>query len=85
MVSGSSLKMVENRSTVGSSRSMRPSSSGVRRGGEEEVQLSAGKLIVIGTEQYTIAQFERGRKLGRWVVLRNHRAKVSVLYLPSFL
>ena len=49
-MSGSSLKMVENRSTVGSSRSIWPSSSGVRRGGEEEVRLSAGEFIVVGTE-----------------------------------
>ena len=85
MVSGSSLKVVGSCSTVGSSRSIRPSSSGVRREGGEEVRLSVSEFIVIVTEQCTTAQFEKDRRLGKWMVLKNHRVRASALYLPSFL
>ena len=55
MVSGLSLKVVESCSMVGSSRSIHPSSSGVRREGGKEVQLSVSEFIVIVTEQCTTA------------------------------
>ena len=59
-MSGSSSKVVVNCSTVGSSKSIRPSSSGVRREGEEGVRLSVDELIVIVTGRCTAAQFEKG-------------------------
>ena len=48
-----------NRSTVGSSKSICPSSLGVRREGGEGVRLLDDELIVVATEQCITAQFER--------------------------
>ena len=85
MASGSSLKVVESCSKVGSSRSIRLSSSEVRSEEGEEVWLSVNVFIVIVIEECTTAQFEEDQRLGKLVVLKNRRARVSALYLPSFL